>query len=300
MRDMALLIDGKGIAEQVKEELKPRIAYLTAKGCQPGLAVVLVGDNPASQVYVRNKEKACEKLGIASWKYHLPADTPFAEVLQLVEDLNRNPQVHGILVQLPLPPQIPEREILYRISPDKDVDGFHPYNLGRLMIGDPLFLPCTPWGVQELLIRSKIEVEGKNVVIVGRSNIVGKPLAMLLVQKAKGANATVSLCHTRTPNLAEYTRKADILVAACGVPEMIHGDMVKEGVVVIDVGINKVGDRLVGDVEFEGVSRRASSITPVPGGVGPMTIAMLMANTVKAAERFYAQSAQEGEGRTGI
>lgn len=281
------VIDGKNIAREIQEELKPRIAYLSAKNFQPGLAVILVGDNPASQVYVRNKEKACEKLGIASWKYHLPGDTSKEKVLDLVEKLNQDPRVHGILVQLPLPPQIPEREVLYCISPDKDVDGFHPYNLGRLMIGDPVFLPCTPWGVQELLLRSQIEVEGKNVVIVGRSNIVGKPLAMILVQKAKGANATVSICHTRTPNLSEYTRRADILVAACGVPEMIKGDMVREGVVVIDVGINKIGERLVGDVEFESVARKSSFITPVPGGVGPMTIAMLMANTVKAAERFY-------------
>ena len=287
------IIDGKDIAEKIREELKPRIAYLSAKNFQPGLAVILVGDNPASQVYVRNKEKACEKLGIASFKYHLPNDARAEEVFDLVETLNQDSRVHGILVQLPLPPQISEKEVLYRISPDKDVDGFHPYNLGRLMIGDPVFLPCTPWGVQELLLRSQIDVEGKNVVIVGRSNIVGKPLAMILVQKARGANATVSICHTRTPNLSEYTRRADILVAACGVPEMIKGDMVREGVVVIDVGINKIGDRLVGDVEFESVSRKASCITPVPGGVGPMTIAMLMANTVKAAERFY--SKQTGE-----
>lgn len=292
------IIDGKGIAERIQEELKPRIAYLSAKNFQPGLAVVLVGDNPASQVYVRNKERACAKLGIASFKYHLPGEVKPEEVFDLVEQLNQDARIHGILVQLPLPPQIPERELLYRISPDKDVDGFHPYNLGRLMIGDPIFLPCTPWGVQELLVRSQIDVEGKNVVIVGRSNIVGKPLAMILVQKAKGANATVSICHTRTPNLSEHTRRADILVAACGVPEMIKGDMVREGVVVVDVGINKVGDRLVGDVEFESVSRKASFITPVPGGVGPMTIAMLMANTVKAAERFYAR--QTGEFCPGV
>lgn len=282
-----IIIDGKLIGEKIRQELEPRVAYLSAKNFQPGLAVILVGDNPASQVYVRNKEKACEKLGIASFKYHLPPETTKEEVLELVERLNQESKVHGILVQLPLPPQIPEREVLYHISPDKDVDGFHPYNLGRLMVGDPIFLPCTPWGIQELLLRSRIEVEGKNVVIVGRSNIVGKPLAMILVQKAKGANATVVVCHTRTPNLAEHTRRADILVAACGVPEMIKGDMVREGVVVIDVGINKIGERLVGDVEFESVSRKASFITPVPGGVGPMTIAMLMTNTVKAAERFY-------------
>ncbi|MEN3185425.1 MAG: bifunctional methylenetetrahydrofolate dehydrogenase/methenyltetrahydrofolate cyclohydrolase FolD [Atribacterota bacterium] len=288
-----LIIDGKGIAEKIQEELKSRIAYLSAKDFQPGLAVILVGNNPASQVYVRNKEKACARLGIASFKYHLPGDVRPEEIFDLVERLNHDTRVHGILVQLPLPPQILEKEVLYRVSPDKDVDGFHPYNLGRLMIGDPVFLPCTPWGVQELLLRSQIDVEGRNVVIVGRSNIVGKPLAMILVQKAKGANATVSICHTRTPNLLEYTRRADILVAACGVPEMIKGDMVREGVVVVDVGINKVGDHLVGDVEFESVSHKASFITPVPGGVGPMTIAMLMANTVKAAERFYTK--QTGE-----
>ncbi|MEI6156978.1 MAG: tetrahydrofolate dehydrogenase/cyclohydrolase catalytic domain-containing protein, partial [Atribacterota bacterium] len=241
---------------------------------------------PASQVYVRNKEKACESLGIYSVKSHLPAETTPSQLLGYIDQLNLDPKVHGILVQLPLPKHIDERELLYRINPEKDVDGFHPYNLGRLMIGDPVFLPCTPWGVQELLVRYQIEVSRKNVVIVGRSNIVGKPLAMMLVQKAKGANATVTICHTATPNLSQYTRMADILIAAAGSPRMITGDMVHDGVVVIDVGINKVDDHLVGDVDFESVVPHASYITPVPGGVGPMTIAMLMVNTVKSAERF--------------
>lgn len=285
----AQLIDGKAVAAQIYEELKPRVEELRRKGLQPGLAVILVGDSPASQVYVRNKEKACEKLGIRSFRHHLPTETREEEVLSLIETLNTDPQVHGILVQLPLPAHISEREVLYHIAPRKDVDGFHPYNLGRLMIGDPLFLPCTPQGIQELLLRYRIEIEGKHVVIVGRSNIVGKPLAMMLVQKARGANATVSLCHTKTANLAEHTRRADILVVACGSPRAITGDMVREGVVVIDVGINRVGERIVGDVDFESVIEKASYITPVPGGVGPMTVAMLMVNTISAAERFWVQ-----------
>lgn len=282
----AVILDGKKVAQEIKEQVKSRVNELVKRGITPGLAVILVGDNPASQVYVRNKEKTCRKLGIFSLRYDLPEDTPEEELLKLIEELNTNQKVHGILVQLPLPAHIDEREILYSISPNKDVDGFHPYNLGRLLVGDPLFLPCTPWGVQELLLRYGIDFEGKNVVIVGRSNIVGKPLAMMLVQKAKGANATVSICHTRTKNLREYTLFADVLVAACGVPRMIKGDMVKEGAVVVDVGINRVNGSLVGDVDFEEVSKVASYITPVPGGVGPMTIAMLMANTVKAAENL--------------
>lgn len=282
----AVILDGKKVAQEIKEQVKSRVDELVKRGITPGLAVILVGDNPASQVYVRNKEKTCRKLGIFSLRYDLPEDTPEEELLKLIEELNTNQKAHGILVQLPLPAHIDEREILYSISPNKDVDGFHPYNLGRLLIGDPLFLPCTPWGVQELLLRYGIDFEGKNVVIVGRSNIVGKPLAMMLVQKAKGANATVSICHTRTKNLREYTLFADVLVAACGVPRMIKGDMVKEGAVVVDVGINRVNGSLVGDVDFEEVSKVASYITPVPGGVGPMTIAMLMANTVKAAENL--------------
>lgn len=291
---MAQIIDGKAVAAAIYEELKPRVLRLLALGCQPGLAVILVGSNPASETYVRNKEKACEKLGIRSFRYHLPETVEASEVLGLIDTLNASPEVHGILVQLPLPPHIQEYEVLYRIAPEKDVDGFHPYNLGRLMIGDPVFLPCTPWGVQELLIRYGIDVAGKHVVIVGRSNIVGKPLAMMLVQKAKGANATVTVCHTRTSDLAEHTKRADILVVACGSPGMVTGDMVKEGVVVVDVGINRVGEKLVGDVDFVSVAPRASYITPVPGGVGPMTVAMLMANTVKAAERLCgAQSGVE-------
>ncbi len=280
----AQIIDGKKISMDIREELRPRVDLLTDKGAKPGLAVVLVGDDPASQVYVRNKERACEKLGILSVKHDLSQETSQEELLALVENLNQDPSIHGVLVQLPLPSHINEKEILYAISPEKDVDGFHPQNLGRLVIGDPLFLPCTPWGVQELLLRSGVQVEGKNVVIFGRSNIVGKPLTMMLIQKAKGANATVTVCHTRTRNPEFFTRSADILIAAAGSPGLVTSEMVKEGAVVIDVGINKVNDRLVGDVDFEGVSKVASLITPVPGGAGPMTIAMLMANTVKAAE----------------
>ncbi|MCS7242784.1 MAG: bifunctional methylenetetrahydrofolate dehydrogenase/methenyltetrahydrofolate cyclohydrolase FolD [Candidatus Caldatribacterium sp.] len=290
------ILDGKAAAAKIYEELQPRVSRLTSLGYRPGLAVILVGNNPASQVYVRNKERACEKLGIRSFLHHLPEETDTVKLLELIDSLNADPAVHGILVQLPLPPHLEEREVLYRISPEKDVDGFHPYNLGRLMIGDPLFLPCTPWGVQELLVRYGIAVEGKHVVIVGRSTIVGKPLAMMLVQKAKGANATVTVCHTKTANLPEHTKRADILVAACGSPGLITGDMVREGVVVVDVGINRVGERLVGDVDFASVAPKASYITPVPGGVGPMTVAMLMANTVKAAERFFQA---EGEKRYG-
>ncbi len=282
----ATIIDGKKTSKDIREELKPRVEDLTRRGFQPGLSVVLVGDNPASQVYVRNKEKACEDLGIHSVKSHLPANTRQDKLLTLIDELNNDPAIHGILVQLPLPKHIDEKQVLYRINPSKDVDGFHPYNLGRLMIGEPIFLPCTPWGVQELLIRYQIDLLGKNVVIVGRSNIVGKPLAMMLVQKAKGANATVTICHTATKNLSHYTQMADILIAAAGSPRMITGEYIREGAVVIDVGINKVNDQLVGDVDFESVFPRASFITPVPGGVGPMTIAMLMANTVKSAERF--------------
>jgi len=279
------IIDGKKVSQEIREELKPRIQSLTQQGLKPGLAVILVGDDPASQVYVRNKEKACEKLGIYSLKHQLPSTTGQTELLHLIDELNSNPAIHGILVQLPLPKHLDEKRILYHINTLKDVDGFHPYNLGRLMIGDPIFLPCTPWGVQELLSRYQIDISRKHVVIVGRSNIVGKPLAMMLVQKAKAANATVTICHTGTENLAQHTRMADILIAAAGSPKMITGELIREGAVVIDVGINKVESQLVGDVDFESVTDRASFVTPVPGGVGPMTIAMLMANTVKSAER---------------
>ncbi len=294
----AQILDGKKVSAEVKEELKPRINYLTERGYQPGVAVVLVGDDPASQIYVRNKERACEKLGIYSIQHRLPASTSQEEVIKLVNSLNQDERIHGILVQLPLPSHIQEKEVLYHISPEKDVDGFHPYNLGRLMIGDPIFLPCTPWGVQELLLRYNLSPEGKNVVIVGRSNIVGKPLAMMLVQKGKGANATVSMCHTGTRNLSSYTQMAEILIAACGSPRLITKDMIKEGAIVVDVGINRVGDKTVGDVDFEGVKEVASYLSPVPGGVGPMTIAMLMANTVKAAEIAMERKTYEG-GLTG-
>lgn len=280
----ATIIDGKKISAQIRAELQSTVAELTEAGHQPGLAVILVGEDPASAVYVRNKEKACKKLGILSEIFHLDPDTSLKYLLRLITELNKDRSIHGILVQLPLPGQLDEKEILYSISPEKDVDGFHPFNLGRLMIGDPVFLPCTPWGVQQMLVRSNIEVSGKNVVIFGRSNIVGKPLAMMLVQKAAGANATVTVCHTRTRDPLAHTRNADILIAAVGSPRMVTADMVKEGAVVIDVGINSLDGRLVGDVDYEPVAEIASFITPVPGGVGPMTIAMLMANTVRSAE----------------
>ncbi|HSV30711.1 MAG TPA: bifunctional methylenetetrahydrofolate dehydrogenase/methenyltetrahydrofolate cyclohydrolase FolD [Atribacteraceae bacterium] len=281
----ATIIDGKAISAQIRAELRPKVHALTEAGFRPGLAVILVGENPASEVYVRNKERTCEKLGILSVKHHLSAKTSLSELRTLIDDLNNDHRIHGILVQLPLPGHLDERDILYSISPEKDVDGFHPYNLGRLMIGDPVYLPCTPWGIQEMLVRSGVEVSGKNVVIFGRSNIVGKPLAMMLVQKSAGANATVTLCHTRTKDPLIYTKNADILVAAVGSPGMVTKEMVKDGAVVVDVGINSVDRRLVGDVDYEQVSQVASLITPVPGGVGPMTIAMLMANTVRSAER---------------
>ncbi|MDK2895950.1 MAG: methylenetetrahydrofolate dehydrogenase / methenyltetrahydrofolate cyclohydrolase [Candidatus Atribacteria bacterium] len=283
----ATIIDGKAVSNQILEELKAEVDLLREKGQQPGLAVILVGDDPASQVYVRNKERACKKLGIFSSKYCLPDTTPEEELIQLIQKLNRDPNIHGILLQLPLPQAIDEKKVLDYISPNKDVDGFHPYNLGRLLAGDPIFLPCTPQGVQELLVRYQIPIEGQNVVIVGRSNIVGKPLAMMLVQKAKAANATVSLCHTRTKNLKEFTSRADILIVACGKARMVTADLVRPGAAVIDVGINRIDGKLVGDVDFEQVSQISSFITPVPGGVGPMTIAMLMKNTIKAAKRFW-------------
>jgi methylenetetrahydrofolate dehydrogenase (NADP+)/methenyltetrahydrofolate cyclohydrolase len=260
----------------------------------PGLATVLVGDDPASHVYVRSKRQRCEELGIASFHHELPADVTEKRLLHLVEKLNADPKVHGILVQLPLPKHINENKILNAMNPEKDVDGFHPVNVGRLLVGDEGFAPCTPKGCQELLLRSGCSPEGKHVVIVGRSNIVGKPLAALLMQKKTGANATVTVCHSRTKNLAALTQQADILVAAIGVPEFIKSRMVREGAVVIDVGTNRVADatkksghRLTGDVDFKNVSKKARAITPVPGGVGPMTITMLMKNTVISAKRHH-------------
>ncbi|MCQ5375566.1 MAG: bifunctional methylenetetrahydrofolate dehydrogenase/methenyltetrahydrofolate cyclohydrolase FolD [Methanomassiliicoccales archaeon] len=293
---VARLIDGNEIAAQIREELKAKIADLKSKGVTPGLAVILVGEDPASQVYVRMKGKACEELGLYSETIRLPANYPEEALLKLIDDLNANPKIHGILVQLPLPDHINETKVLNRIDPEKDVDGFHPVNVGRMLIGDPGFLPCTPHGIQELLIRSGNSPEGKHVVVVGRSNIVGKPVAAILMQKKKGANATVTVCHSKTKDLPSVTRMGDILIAAMGVPEFIKADMVKEGAVVIDVGVNRVDDpsskrgyKLVGDVDFEAVKQKASAITPVPGGVGPMTIVMLMKNTVLSAEKTLAR-----------
>ncbi|RME25136.1 MAG: bifunctional methylenetetrahydrofolate dehydrogenase/methenyltetrahydrofolate cyclohydrolase FolD [Deltaproteobacteria bacterium] len=287
----ARILSGKEIAKEIRAELKQEIAELKEKhGIVPGLAVVLVGEDPASQVYVRNKVRTCEKLGVRSIEHRFPEDYPEAELLKLIDQMNEDDSIHGILVQLPLPKHIDEDKVLLRIRPDKDVDGFHPFNVGKMLIGNPDFLPCTPHGCQQILMRSGIETEGKDVVVVGRSNIVGKPVAAILVQKAKGANATVTICHTRTKNLAEHTRRADILIVAAGRPKAITADMVKEGAVVIDVGVNRIGktpegkDILAGDVDFEEVKEKASAITPVPGGVGPMTITMLMLNTVRAAK----------------
>ena len=279
----AKIINGKEIAAQVRAELKSEIEELKNKtGTTPGLDVVLVGENPASLVYVRNKIKACEEVGIKSVQHKLPETTTHAELLALIRELNASKDVHGILVQLPLPKQIDEEEILEEISPSKDVDGFHPYNVGRLMIGNPVLQPCTPYGVMHLIESTGVDLSGKDAVVVGRSNIVGKPMAMMLLRR----NATVTVCHSKTKDLAERIKKADILVAAIGRAEFIKGEWVKEGAVVIDVGMNRSPDgRLVGDVDFEGASERAAFITPVPGGVGPMTIAMLLKNTVVAASR---------------
>ena len=288
----AKIISGKQIAEEMRAEMKIEIEELKAKhNIVPGLTVVLVGEDPASQVYVRNKKKSCEAIGINSVEHKLPADTPEEELLALVEKLNKDEDVHGILVQLPLPKQIDEHKVLNLILPEKDVDGFHPVNVGRMLVGDPIFLPCTPHGAQQMLVRSGIEIEGAHVVIVGRSNIVGKPVAAILVQKAANANATVTICHSRTKNLKEITTQADILIAAIGVPEFVKADMVKEGAAVIDVGVNRVDDpsrekgfRLCGDVDFEAVKEKAGAISPVPGGAGPMTITMLLHNTIRAAK----------------
>ena len=288
----ANIIKGSEIAEQIRAELRTDIAALKEKGITPGLAVVLVGEDPASQSYVRMKGKACEDLGLFSQTIVKPADTSEEELLDLIDSLNADPRIHGILVQLPLPKHIDENKVILRIEPDKDVDGFHPVNVGKMLIGEPGFLPCTPHGIQEMLMRSGNDPEGKHVVVVGRSNIVGKPVAAILVQKKKGANATVTIAHSRTKDLASITRAGDILVAAMGSPEFIKADMVKEGAVVIDVGSNRIEDpsakkgyRWAGDVDFENVKEKASAITPVPGGVGPMTIVMLMKNTVLSASR---------------
>lgn len=289
---MAKIIDGKAIAQQMQEEMKAQVAELREKGVIPGLAAILVGDDPASHTYVRNKEKACERLGIFSDVNRLVASTSEHDLLGLIDEMNHNKKIHGILVQLPLPDHIDENKVLLKVDPDKDVDGFHPVNVGKMVVGEPIFLPCTPHGCKVLLEKSGIETRGKHLVILGRSNIVGKPLANIMVQKKEGANAIVTVCHTAAEDISYYTKQADILVVAAGRPKMVTADMVKEGVVVIDVGINRIedkstksGKRLVGDVDFESVSEKASAITPVPGGVGPMTITMLMYNTIQSAKR---------------
>ncbi len=286
----AKIISGTEIAKQIREELKQEIAELKEKhNLVPGLVTVLVGADPASQSYVGGKEKTSIELGIYSERHDLPEETTQDELLALVDRLNKDPRIHGILVQLPLPKHLDETEVLFAINPKKDVDGFHPVNVGKLMIGEPDYLPCTPHGIQQLLIKSGVQVEGAEVVVVGRSNIVGKPIVNILLQKRAGANATVTICHTGTRDISFHTRRADILIVAAGRPKAITADMVKEGAVVIDVGVNQVGTTaegkriLVGDVDFEGIKEKAGAITPVPGGVGPMTITMLMVNTVKAA-----------------
>ena len=287
----AKIISGTEAAKEIREELKKEIAELKEKhGLTPGLATVLVGDDPASKVYVGQKEKSCNNLGIYSKMINLPGDTAEEDLLKLVDELNNDSSIHGILVQLPLPKQINETRVLYAIDPNKDVDGFHPVNVGKMVIGEKCFLPCTPHGVLELIARSGVSTEGAEVVIVGRSNIVGKPVLNLMLQKRPSGNATVTLCHTRTKDLSFHTKRADILIVATGYPKTVTGDMVKEGVVVIDVGVNRIGKTpegkaiLVGDVEFDSVKEKAAAITPVPGGVGPMTIVMLMTNTLEAAK----------------
>lgn len=274
----ATIIDGKHVSQEIRKRVARETEELAKTGRRPGLATVLVGEDPASAVYVRNKNKACGEVGFRSFEHRLPADTKESELLKLIDDLNRNPDVNGILVQLPLPKQIDSNKVLQAIDPRKDVDGFHPINIGRLLTGDTAFAPCTPAGIIELLDFYRIGIEGKNAVVVGRSNIVGKPAALLLLHR----HATVTICHSRTRDLPAVTRSADLLVAAIGKPAFVTGDMIKEGAVVIDVGVNRVDGKLVGDVLFEEAVKKASYITPVPGGVGPMTIAMLMDNTLKA------------------
>lgn len=287
----AKIIDGKQIAADMRAELKVEVAELKKKGIVPGLGVILVGADPASQSYVTAKERACDDIGLYSDDNRLDVDTSQEELIALIEKMNNDPKINGILVQLPLPKHIDELAVLMAINPEKDVDGFHPTNIGKMVAGEKAFLPCTPHGIIKLLQRSGVTIEGSEVVVVGRSNIVGKPIANMLMQKADGGNATVTVCHTRTKNLAEHTKRADIIIAAAGRPNTITADMVKEGVVIIDVGINRVEDaamkrgyRLVGDVDFEAVKEKASLITPVPGGVGPMTITMLLYNTVESAK----------------
>jgi len=287
------ILDGKVLGLKIRDELKQKTEQLQQKNIIPGLGTILVGEEPASMVYVNMKKKACETAGIFTRTENYSTDIDQKTLFDTIEDYNNDPRIHGILVQLPLPPHINEAETLRRILPEKDVDGFHPVNLGKLLLGEDTFVPCTPSGILEIMKNYNINPEGKHVVIVGRSNIVGKPLANLLMQKREWNNATVTICHSRTINLEKHTKSADILVAAMGKPEIIKGDMVSEGVIVIDVGVNRVDDpqakkgyRLVGDVEFSSVEPKAKAITPVPGGVGPMTIAMLLSNTVKSAEMF--------------
>lgn len=288
---MAKILDGRPLAQEIRSEVAAGVAEIQQKhGVTPGLAAVLVGDDPASAIYVRNKRRACAEVGMFSDSFTLPWDTDQGEVLALIDQLNSDDRFHGILVQLPLPPQIDTQKIIESTNPSKDVDGIHPYNVGKLLQGRPDFIPGTPAGIQQILLRNGYDPAGQNVVVCGRSEIVGKPLAVLLMQRQSGANATVTICHTGTKNLAIHTRQADILVAATGQPNMITGTMVKNGAVVIDVGINRVEDstqrrgyRLVGDVDFDSVSQKAEAITPVPGGVGPMTIGMLLVNTLTAA-----------------
>ncbi|MCK9222709.1 MAG: bifunctional methylenetetrahydrofolate dehydrogenase/methenyltetrahydrofolate cyclohydrolase FolD [Limnochordia bacterium] len=273
------ILDGKAIAAEIRAKVKEDVSRLqSARGITPGLAVVLVGDDAASQIYVNMKKRACNEVGFHSKEYRLPASTTQEELLQLINRLNVDQSIHGILVQLPLPKHLDEKYVINTISPAKDVDGFHPINVGKLSTGEPSLLPCTPAGIMELLRRTKVDLSGKQAVVVGRSNIVGKPTAMLLLKE----NATVTVCHSRTKDLAEECRRADVLVAAVGKPELIKGEWIKEGAIVIDVGMNRVEGKLFGDVEFASARQRASFITPVPGGVGPMTIAMLMANTLEA------------------
>lgn len=275
-------IDGKAISEHVKQRIAQETEQLKQQGIVPGLAVILVGEDPASQIYVNSKERACAQVGFYSEKHVLPADTSMEQLLGLVQRLNSDPKIHGILCQLPLPKHLDETAVIHAIAPEKDVDAFHPANVGKIMIGDFDFLPCTPAGIMEMLAYEQIEIEGKHCVVVGRSNIVGKPMAMLMLHK----NATVTICHSRTKELADYCRGADILIAAVGKANFITADMVKPGAVVIDVGMNRpAGGKLCGDVDFAQVKEKASYITPVPGGVGPMTIAMLMQNTLTAAKK---------------
>ncbi len=289
----AKIISGKEIAQQIREELKAEVAEMKEKhGVTPGLVTILVGENPASVSYVTAKQKTAHDLGFHSVQDNQPEDISEADLLALIEKYNKDPQIHGILVQLPLPKHIDENKVINAIDPDKDVDGFHPVNVGRMVIGERCFLPCTPHGILEMIIRSGVDTNGAEVVVVGRSNIVGKPIANLMLQKREGGNATVTICHTRTKDMAAHTRRADILVVAAGRPKVVTADMVKEGAVVIDVGVNRIGKTpegkaiLCGDVDFDAVKEKAAAITPVPGGVGPMTITMLMKNTVQAAKQF--------------